>query len=184
MATAPRTQYTAPAQLGHWLVVLLIVAAYAVAWTMVDLKLSPTKLRLFNYHKWIGVTVFALAALRLAWRLGHRPPPLPAGMAAWERQAAEIAHRLLYLLMFAVPLSGWLMSSAKGFQTVYLGVLPIPDALGKNAALGQALTEVHEALTWLLLALVALHAAAALKHHFVDRDDVLRRMLPQWRRRS
>ena len=181
VTTAMRQAYSAPAKLAHWLIALLIVTTYGVAWTMVDMKLSPGKLKLFNYHKWIGVTVFALAVLRLAWRLYRRPPPLPASMRAWEMRSAGIAHRLLYLLLFAIPLSGWLMSSAKGFQTVYLGKLPIPDLLGKNAALGAALTEVHEALTWLLLALLVLHVAAALKHHFIDRDDVLRRMLP-WTR--
>ncbi|MFT4045131.1 MAG: cytochrome b [Solimonas sp.] len=178
---APAAQslsYSAPARFGHWLVALLIVAAYGVAWTMVGMKLSPAKLKLFNYHKWIGVTVFALAVLRVLWRLHRRPPPLPETMRAWERRTAEITHRLLYLLLFAIPLSGWLMSSAKGFQTVYLGKLPIPDLLAKNPPLGAALTEVHVALTWLLLGLLALHVAAALKHHLIDRDDVLRRMLP------
>ncbi|WP_211234546.1 cytochrome b [Solimonas soli] len=173
--------YSLPARLAHWLVALLILVNFCVAWTMVDMKLSPAKLKLFNYHKWIGVTVFLLAVLRLSWRLYRRPPALPEAMRAWEKRAAEITHRLLYLLLFAIPLSGWLMSSAKGFQTVYLGKLPIPDLLGKNAALGAALTGVHEALTWLLLGLLALHVAAALKHHFIDRDDVLRRMLP-WTR--
>ncbi|NGY06474.1 cytochrome b [Solimonas terrae] len=175
--------YSAPAKLGHWLIALLLIASYSIAWTMVDLRMSPTRLRLFNYHKWVGVTIFALAVLRLLWRLLQRPPPLPAAMPPWERQAAAIVHRLLYLLLFALPLSGWLMSSAKGFQTVYFGRWPIPDAIGKNAALGAALTSVHVALTWLLLALVATHVLAALKHQFVDRDAVLRRMLPRLPRR-
>lgn len=174
-----QSRYSLPAMLGHWLVVLLIISTYGVAWTMVDLRISPTKLRLFNYHKWIGVTIFALAALRVLWRCWRRPPQLPPQMRAWEREAAAIMHRLLYLLLFALPLSGWLMSSAKGFQTVYLGLLPIPDMLAKNAALGAALTSVHVALTWLLLALVGTHVLAALKHQFIDRDGVLWRMLPR-----
>lgn len=171
--------YTAAARLGHWLAAALIVAAFTLGWIMADLRLSPTRIRLINYHKWVGVTVFALALLRLAWRLGHPPPPLPATMPRWEREAAAIVHRLLYLLMLAIPLSGWLMSSAKGFQTVYLGLLPIPDVLAKDAALGAALTRVHVALTWLLLGLLAMHLSAALKHQFVDRDGVLWRMLPR-----
>lgn len=172
--------YSWPAKLAHWLVAVLILTNFTLAWIMVDMKISPTTLKLFSYHKWIGVTVFVLAVLRLAWRLYRRPPPLPTHMRAWERRTAEITHRLLYLLLFAVPLSGWLMSSAKGFQTVYLGRLPIPDLLGKDPALGAALTEVHLALNWLLAILLAMHVGAALKHHFIDRDDVLRRMLP-WR---
>lgn len=178
------SRYSLPAMLGHWLVVLLIISTYCVAWTMVDLRISPTQLRLFNYHKWIGVTIFALAVLRLLWRCWRRPPPLPTQMQSWERKAAAIMHRLLYLLLFAVPLSGWLMSSAKGFQTVYFGVLPIPDLLSKNPALGAALNSVHVALTWLLLALVCVHVLAAFKHQFIDRDAVLRRMLPQVSRRK
>ena len=116
--------------------------------------------------------------LRLGWRLSHRPPELPAGMPAWQSKAAVATHALLYLLMMAVPLSGWLMSSAKGFQTVYFGVLPLPDLLAKNAELGELLEEVHELLNFSMAALVIAHIVAALKHHFIDRDDVLSRMLP------
>jgi cytochrome b561 len=101
-------------------------------------------------------------------------------MPAWQQRAAHAGHVLLYLLMIAVPLTGWLMSSAKGFQTVYFGVLPIPDLLAKNKELGHLLEEVHETLNYLMIALVVGHAAAALKHHFVDRDDVLTRMRPRF----
>ncbi|MEQ1439190.1 cytochrome b [Fontimonas sp. SYSU GA230001] len=175
-------RYGAPAQLLHWLTALLVLGVFAVGFYMVGLNVSPLRLRLFSYHKWIGVTVFALALLRLAWRLVAPPPALPATMPAWERQAAAIGHRLLYLLVLAVPLSGWLMSSAKGFQTVYLGVLPIPDALAKNPPLGAALEAVHWGLNKMLLAMVCVHIAAALKHQFIDRDGVLLRMLPRRQR--
>jgi cytochrome b561 len=99
-------------------------------------------------------------------------------MPSWEKRAAEISHRLLYLLVLAVPLSGWLMSSAKGFQTVLFGVVPIPDLLAKQPPLGAALEAVHWALNKMLLGLVSVHVAAALKHHLVDRDEVLARMTP------
>ena len=98
--------------------------------------------------------------------------------AGWQRRAAEATHVLLYLLMLVVPLSGWLMSSAKGFQTVWFGVLPLPDLVGKDKALGDLLQEVHEVLNFTLAGLVLAHLGAALKHHFIDRDDVLARMLP------
>jgi cytochrome b561 len=172
-------RYGAVAQSLHWLMAAMIIAAFCVGFYMVDLKLSPTKLKLFSYHKWIGFTVFALVLLRLAWRLYAPPPPLPASLPDWQRRASAISHRLLYLLMLAVPLSGWLMSSAKGFQTVYFGVLPIPDVLAKNPDLGKQLETVHWALNKLLLFTVLVHVSAALKHHFVDRDAVLRRMLPK-----
>lgn len=169
--------YTRTAVILHWTVAILILCAFALGLYMVGLALSPAKLKLFSYHKWMGATVFLLALSRLLWRFFHKAPELPAGMPAWERSAAKASHALLYCLMFIVPLSGWLMSSAHGFQTVYFGVIPIPDLIGKDKELEEALEISHYILNKTLLALVALHAAAALKHHFIDRDEVLKRML-------
>jgi cytochrome b561 len=120
-----------------------------------------------------------LASVRLAWRLAHRPPTLPEHMSRGEQCLARAGHGVLYLLMFVIPLSGWLMSSAKGVQTVFFGVLPIPDLLEKNKALGDLLQTVHLGLNLLLAAIVVGHVAVALKHHFIDKDDVLTRMLPE-----
>lgn len=156
----------------------MLIGSFSLGFYMHDLPVSPLKVRLYSYHKWLGITIFMLVALRLAWRLWSPPPTLPASMPIWEQRAAIAAHRLLYLLLFAIPLSGWLMSSAKGFQTVWLGLVPIPDLLAKNPPLGETLEEVHETLNWLLLALVSVHTVAALKHHYRDRDDVLARMTP------
>lgn len=174
----PRAGYTRPAIALHWLIALLVFAGWGLGMYMHDLPASPTKVELVSWHKWIGVTVFLLALARAAWRATHAPPPLPGTTAPWQARAARASHLLFYVLLLAMPLSGWLMSSAKGFQTVWFGVVPIPDLLEKNKALGELLEEVHETLAWTLAALVALHVAAALKHHFVDRDGVLRRMLP------
>ncbi|HUW28434.1 MAG TPA: cytochrome b [Sulfuriferula sp.] len=170
--------YTRTAIALHWLVAIAIVATFSVGLYMHELPLSPTKLKIYSWHKWTGVTIFLVVLWRLVWRLTHRPPGPPAGMPAWQHVAAELVHRLLYVLMIAVPLSGWLMSSATGFQTVYFGVLPLPDLLAKNKELGDALTLVHKTLNFTLAGLVLVHVGAALKHHFVDRDDVLARMLP------
>jgi cytochrome b561 len=178
------TRYTATAIALHWLMVLLLVTLFCVGLYMSDLPLSPWKLKVFSWHKWAGVTAFLLVIVRLAWRAGHRPPALPASMPEWQQLAAHGGHALLYLLMFAVPLSGWLMSSAKGFQTVYFGVLPIPDLLHKNKELGDLLLTVHQTLAWTLAGVVAGHAAVALIHHYRDHDDVLTRMLPNHRRRE
>ena len=169
-------RYSTPAIALHWLIALLIFVAFPLGVYMHELPLSPDKLKLYSYHKWIGVSVFLLVAIRLGWRLTHTPPALPDGIAAWQRRASAVAHGLLYLLMIAIPLSGWLMSSAKGFQTVWFGVLPLPDLIGKNRELGELLAEVHEALNFTLLALVILHVGAALKHHFVERQPFLQRM--------
>jgi len=172
------TRYTRIAIALHWLIAAAIIGSFSVGLYMVDLPLSPTKLRIYSWHKWAGVTIFLCVALRLGWRLRHAPPELPAAMPAWQRSAAAATHVLLYLLMFAVPLSGWLMSSAKGFQTVWFGVLPLPDLLNKNKELGDLLQQVHQVLNFTMAALVLAHLGAALKHHFIDRDDVLARMLP------
>jgi cytochrome b561 len=172
------SRYTRTAVALHWLVAALILGSFAVGLYMVDLKLSPFKLRLFSYHKWIGVTVFLLALARVAWRWRHPAPALPAAMRPWERVVAHATHMLLYVLLFAVPISGWLMSSAHGFPVVYFGVIPLPDLVPKNKALAETLQTVHYVLNKSLLALVVLHAAAAIKHHIHDRDDVLARMLP------
>lgn len=184
MLPTPPAAYTRTAIGLHWLIALLIFATFPLGVYMHDLPLSPDKLQLYSYHKWIGVTVFLLAVLRLSWRLAHRPPALPGTMPNWERLAATAMHWLLYALLFIVPLSGWLMSSAKGVQTVWFGVLPLPDPVGKDKELGELLEELHEGLNFLLLGAVLAHAGAALKHHFIDRDDVLARMLPFLRKKS
>ena len=173
------THYTATAKAIHWLMAVLIFAMLGLGFYMEGLPLSPTKLQLYSWHKWAGVTVFALVVIRLAWRITHRPPALPAHMSALERMAAHAGHRLLYVLMFAIPLSGWLMSSAKGIQTVWFGVLPLPDLLAKDKALGDLLQTVHMGLNLLLVAILLAHIGAAVKHHLIDRDDVLPRMLPR-----
>lgn len=171
-------RYTATAMAAHWLIAVMLIGSFGVGFYMADLAVSPTKLKLFAWHKWAGVSIFLLVALRLAWRLLHAPPALPPQMPAWEKQAADISHHLLYLLLFAMPLSGWLMSSAKGFQTVWFGVLPLPDLLHKNPPLGKALEEVHGALAWIFLGVIALHVLAAFKHLLLDRDEVMSRMVP------
>ena len=171
-------RYTPAAIALHWIVGLLIIGNLCFGLYTVGLPLSPQKLKYFSYHKWIGVTILILAAARLAWRLRHPAPALPSTMKPWEVRAANASHVLLYVLFFAAPLSGWLMSSALGFQTVYLGVIPIPDLLSKNREVGDALKLVHRSINYSMAALIVLHVAAALKHHFRDRDDVLVRMLP------
>ena len=173
------THYTATAKALHWGIAVLIFGMLGLGFYITGLDLSPTKLQLFSWHKWAGVTVFMLVVVRLAWRVTHRPPALPAHMPALERFAAHAGHHLLYVLMFAIPLSGWLMSSAKGFQTVWFGVLPLPDLLAKDKALGDLLQTVHLTLNFVLIAVLLGHVGAALKHHFIDKDDVMTRMLPR-----
>jgi cytochrome b561 len=174
-------RYSAPAIALHWLVAALLLATFPLGVYMTGLPLSPRKLQLVAYHKWIGVTVFALAWLRLAWRLYRPAPPHPPSMALWQRRAAHAVHGLLYVLLIAIPLSGWLFSSASGVPTVYLGLWQLPDLVDRDKALAATLRGVHLALNWTLAALVVIHVAAALKHHLADRDGLLYRMLPSRR---
>lgn len=176
------TRYTRTAISLHWLVALGLFGAFGLGLYMTDLPLSPYKLKLYSWHKWAGVSLFLLVLFRLGWRLGHPPPPLPMSMPAILRVIAHLTHALLYVLMIAIPLSGWLMSSAKGFQTVWFGLLPLPDLVAKNAELGDQLQWLHMTLNYALAALVLAHIGAALKHRFIDRDDILSRMLPSARK--
>ena len=171
--------YTKTAKVLHWLMAILLFGLLALGFYMHDLPLSPEKLKLYSWHKWAGVTAFLLLAVRLLWRVTHRPPALPDSMPKLMQLAAHAGHLMLYGLMIAIPLSGWLMSSAKGFQTVYFGVLPIPDMLDKNKEIGDLLALVHKSLNLLFVAVLAGHIGAALKHHFIDKDDILTRMLPK-----
>jgi len=170
--------YTAVAKLLHWGMAVLIVGLLALGFVMTDMPLSPEKLQYYSWHKWAGVTVFALVWLRLAWRIVNPPPHYPDTMSRGVQLMAHLGHAALYGLMIVIPLSGWLLSSAKGVQTVWFGVLPLPDFLEKDKELGHLLHEVHEALNFVLLFLLAGHVAASLKHHLIDKDDILKRMLP------
>lgn len=176
--------YTRTAVALHWIVAALIIGNLAFGLYAAGLDLSPAKLRYLSWHKWVGVTVFLLAGARLAWRLRHPAPALPASMPGWEKRAAELSHALLYALFFAAPLSGWLYSSAAGFQTVYLGVVPLPDLLDKNRELADVLKAVHKGINYSMACLIVVHAAAAIKHHVRDRDDILARMIPFLRRKT
>ncbi len=169
------TRYTPVAVVLHWLLALAIVGAFCVGVYMSDLPFSMTRVKLYNWHKWAGVTILALSALRLLWRLANRPPADPP-MPKWQGRAAHGVHLLLYVAFFAVPLTGWAMSSAKGFPIVWFGVLPLPDFVPKDHDLGELLTQVHGALAWGLALLVLAHVGAALKHQFIDRDGLLARM--------
>jgi len=177
MPTTALSRYTRTAIAFHWLLAVAILVSFSVGADMIDMPLSPARLRLYNWHKWAGITILTLSALRLLWRLTHRPPDdLP--MAPWQRTLAHATHRLLYVLFFAVPLVGWAYSSAAGFPVVVFGVLPLPDFVPADKALAEAIKPWHGRLAFALAALVVMHVAASLKHQFVDRDRILSRMWP------
>jgi cytochrome b561 len=167
----------------HWLTLLLIVAAYVLGSILEDMTLSPLKLKLYSWHKWVGMLVLALLPLRMAFslvdRLDHKH-----GLTLLEVRVSAIVHGVLYLLLIAVPMFGWLYSSAAGFQVIWFGVLPLPDLVSKDKALAEVFKELHEGSVNLLVILAALHAAAALYHHHVRKDGVMARMAPWLRKQS
>jgi cytochrome b561 len=177
MRNTPR-RWGAIAQLLHWLIVLFIVAQFTLATLFEQLPAGAKKLTLLSRHKSIGITILMLALVRLAWRWSNPTPTLPDTLKPYERALARLTHALLYVLLFAVPLSGWLMSSARGFPVSWFGFLQLPDLVPKNKVLYEALVTTHGILAWTLGIVATVHLVAALKHHFVLKDDVLRRMLP------
>ena len=176
--TTTSARYTLPAIAFHWLLALLITGSFAFGLYMVDLPFSPARLKQYNWHKWAGITILALSALRLLWRLSHRPPAFSANTPRWQATASHVTHGLLYLLFFAAPLAGWAYSSAAGFPVVYFGLFQLPDLVARSPELASTLKLVHRVLTYSLAALVVLHVAAALKHQWIDRDRLLARMNP------
>jgi cytochrome b561 len=180
-ALAP-SRYSTVAIVLHWLLALVILCIFAVGVYMSDLPISPQRLKLYNYHKWAGICFLALTTLRLLWRLTHRPPALPASielaMPNWQSKAYHATHFALYALFFAVPLIGWAYSSAAGFPVVLFGVLPLPDFMAVDKEFAKIIKGVHGVAAFSLIALAGLHIAAAIKHHFYDKDGLISRMLP------
>ncbi len=176
------TRYGTVAMTLHWLIALAIVGMLIVGKYMADLpNTDPNKFALFQLHKSFGITILTLTVLRIGWRLTHPVPALPPGMPAWQRWGAHISHYGLYALMLAIPLSGWAMVSAStlGIPTLLFGAVELPSLpITPDRETHEALEETHELLGNIMIGLLILHVVAALKHHFVDRDTVLRRMLP------
>ena len=179
-------RYSAVAILLHWASALAVLVLIGLGLTMTHAALAPLRqFQLYQWHKSVGITVLALTVLRVLWRLTHRPPPHPTGMPARDRMAASTAHGLLYLLLVGLPLTGWAVVSLSPFNipTVLYGLVPWPHLplaahVPDPAAAEGLLKQVHALGAWFLAALLAVHVAAALLHHFLLRDDVLRRMLP------
>jgi cytochrome b561 len=192
------TRYTTVAIALHWVLAILVLSLIPVGWWMGDAILEKATraqaLQVFPLHKAAGMTVLALTVFRLIWRLTHKAPPLPQRMAPWERFAARATHWLFYGLLLAMPLTGWIYSSAgysEAFRTfinvpvTWFGLFTIPEFPAVSSqpdetrkAIGLTAVAIHSKLAWVMLALAGLHVAAALKHQFVNKDDVLSRMVP------
>jgi cytochrome b561 len=181
-AKRQEARYSTAAIVLHWLLGLSIFAMFAIGVYMSDLPFSPTRLKLYNYHKWAGITFLILSVLRLMWRLVNKPPALPKAieqaMPSWQTKIYHATHYALYALFFVVPLIGWAYSSAAGFPIVLFGVLPLPDFVSVDKEFAKQIKELHGASAFALIGLALLHIGAALKHHFIDKDGLVSRMLP------
>ena len=179
---APAARYSHTAIVLHWVLGLTILGLFGMGLYMTSLPFSPARLKLYNWHKWAGITILTLSTLRLLWRVTHRPPALPNAIAdampAWQHWAHHGTHYVMYALFFLVPLIGWAYSSAAGFPIVVFGVLPLPDFVPVDKALAEMIKPLHELSAFALIGLAGLHIAAALKHQWIDKDGLLKRMLP------
>jgi cytochrome b561 len=173
-------RYNPVAIILHWVLAIALISIFCFGVYMADLPFSPTRLKLFNWHKWAGISILILSVLRLLWRLTHAAPPLPAkieqAMPAWQLKAHHATHLALYALFFIVPLIGWAYTSAAGFPVVLFGQIPLPDLLGVDKELAALIKPWHQISAFALAGLAALHVAAALKHQLIDRDGLLKRM--------
>ncbi len=164
----------------HWVLGAALVAIFIFGIYMTGLPFSPQRLKLYNWHKWAGISILLLSALRLLWRLSHPAPALPAkielAMPGWQLKAHKLTHIALYALFFIVPLIGWAYSSAAGFPVVLFGLFPLPDLIGADKALAALIKPWHQISAFALAGLAVLHIGAALKHQFIDRDGLLQRM--------
>lgn len=171
-------RWGAVAQLLHWSIVVLMAIQVALGLTLKTLHPGPTFFAIINTHKSIGITILALAVIRLLWRWANPVPALPGNLEPHERVLAHVTHAGLYVIIFAMPLSGWIGSSAHGFTVKWFGLFAVPNPVSKDLPLSGLMGELHTALAIAFGLIVAVHIAAAFKHHFVLRDDTLRRMLP------
>jgi cytochrome b561 len=172
------TRYGVVAQLFHWTIVGLIIVQFVLANMADRLPLGSAKVAVLARHKSFGITILALVLLRLIWRWSNTVPAEPLDIRRWQRIAARVSHIGLYVLLLVTPVVGWLMSSARNFPVSWFGLMTLPDFIAPSRPAYDFLHETHELLAMTLFCLALLHIAAALKHHFIDKDNVLRRMLP------
>jgi cytochrome b561 len=178
MSAIQRSRYSGVAVLLHWLIAILVFVLIGLGWYMVDIpKGTPERSYFYNLHKSIGLTTLALILMRVAWRLTHVPPPLVRTMKQWEVVAATWGHRLLYVCLLVMPLSGYIASNFTRFGVKYFGI-ELPPWGPEDKTLYGIFNNIHVFTSYVFVVLIALHVAAAFKHLLVDRDDVFRRMLP------
>lgn len=168
----------APAKLLHWAVAALVFVQFALGWAAASWRLSPTKLDLFVWHKSTGMVILALMIVRVAWRWANPAPALPADMPPLERRGARASHFFLYVLLLLMPVTGWIVNSAANIPFRMFWLIPVPAIVEPDKAMADVAARAHFVLFVALSLLLAVHVGAALRHHFLKRNDVLVRMLP------
>jgi len=172
-----QNEYGSIAILLHWVMAVLIIILLILGLYMVGLPIGSRKLKFYGWHKELGVLVLGLVLVRVSWRLSNVLPRLD-DIPRWEAIAARATHWAFYLLMGILPITGWVMSSATGLPVSFFGLFVLPDIVGPNEGLRVLFQEIHEWLAYIMIALICLHVAAAFKHWLINKDDVMRRMLP------
>lgn len=172
-----KDRYSCVAIALHWVTAILIIGMLLAGFFHEAFGEEVEK-QIIPIHKAVGVLIIAITIFRLGWRLKNPPPELPETMSKWQKNASKITHYELYFLLLAMPLSGWLMSSAAGYPVSMFGLFSIPPIIGKDKELANLFYEAHEILGWVILALIILHTMAGLYHHYIVKDGVLKRMLP------
>ena len=171
-----RLQYGTTAKMFHWLIVALLVVQYLIGWLMPDIHRGQTPGVAMIVHNSFGILILVLIVLRFAWRLAHPVAP-ESSLPPWQRLSSEVVHWLLYALVLATTLTGWLFASFRGWSVYFFYLFPLPMVASDNAAAGKAIDGLHQAMEWTLLVFIALHVLAALVHMFIHRDRVMERML-------
>ncbi len=176
-ATAPRLHYGVTAKVLHWLIVALLVVQYPIGWLMPDIHRGQQPGTGMTFHMSFGIVILVLIVLRFVWRLTHPVAP-ESTLPAWQRLSSELVHWMLYVMVLATTLSGWLFASFRGWSVSFFNLVPLPMLASDDAAAGKAIDGLHQAAEWILLGLIVLHVLAALAHLFIYHDHVMERMLP------
>lgn len=173
-----QTTYGRVAQTLHWLIAGMLIVQFPIAWLMPHIGPRTQPDTTINLHLSFGTTIMLIVIIRLLWRLTHPVPPALASVPRWQRAAATVSHVLLYLILLTLPTLGWASASARGFTVSLFGIIPLPGILPAHSRLAGPIGDLHTTEAYTLLGLVGLHVAAALYHHFILKDETLRRMLP------
>lgn len=172
-----KLKYGVVAKFFHWTMSIILIGMVCVGFYMTQESLGDGRFKLYDWHKSFGLLILFMAMFRIVWKIGNPAPLFSDKLANWQKLAAQATHWAFYVFMFALPLSGWLMSSAGGHEVRFFNLFTLPALLEPNKALAHQIHEIHEYLAYGLIATFALHIAALIKHEWIDKDPILKKML-------